>query len=145
MIRKVYEHLNLYIYLYIPVSLAVLYSVIVHITGNVFLLNDTFIDNSIEISLTILGILLTLLGLFAALPKTKYDEGMEKYGYYKIIFNTLFIGVLATIIHLITNLLSLSETLEVYLFIIYMSETVVATVWIYRILRLIYSSDTLRK
>lgn len=138
MSRKLKEHLNIYIYIYFPGFISILFYIIDKYTVQTKMLGKNLEGVSIEISLAILGILLTILGLFAALPENKYDRAMKKYNYYNIIFNTLFIGIVAAVIHLVATLINIAISMQIYLFIVYISETFIATVWIYKILKLIY-------
>ncbi|PTQ84740.1 hypothetical protein C8U37_107108 [Trichococcus patagoniensis] len=138
MSRKLKEHLNIYVYIYFPLLVSILFYLIsLHTNENLIFSNNLKIY-SVEISLSILGILLTILGLFAALPENKYEGAMKKYNYYNIIFNTLFFGILAAVVHLVATLIGICVSLQVYLFLIYISETIIATVWIYKILKLVY-------
>ena len=132
--RTIYEKFNLNIYIIVPLIVLLLYFVSDLLFG--FNLADikTYNENKIEISITISGILLTIMGLFTSLPNTKFRELMKKYNHDKIVNRTLLIGVLSSIF---TVILSVSEKLiiiESALFIIGITETIIASIWLYKTL-----------
>lgn len=137
--RKIYEGFYLNIYIIIPLIVLVVYIVSYFATD--FNLNNikTFNKNKIEISITIAGILLTIMGLFASLPNTEFRKLMKKYNHDKIINRTLFLGVIASLFTVILSVIERLILIQSILFIVAITETIIASVWIYK--TLMYIND----
>lgn len=133
--RTIYEKFNLYIYLIIPLLVLLAYLVCNVLFDFKLTEIKTLNKHIIDISLTLSGILLTILGLFLALPNTEFRQLMKKYNHDKIINNTLTIGILTM---LATTLLSTIEKLPniaSLLFLIGFTETILASVWMHQTLK----------
>ena len=135
--RTVYEKFNLHIYIIVPAIILIIYSILNLLFNFTLTEINTLNEKIIDISLTLAGILLTILGLFLALPSTKFRELMKEYGHDKIIGNTLIIGILTL---LVTTILSVMEKLPLIaslLFLVGFTETIIASIWIYQTLKYI--------
>lgn len=133
--RTIYEKFNLYIYIIVPIIVLVTY-LILNICFK-FSLTDvkTLNEKIIDISLTLAGILLTILGLFLALPNTKFRELMKKYKHDMIINNTLIIGILTLLATTFLSAIEKFPNVTSILFLIGFTETIIASIWIYNILK----------
>lgn len=137
--RKIYEKINLYIYLFVPLSLILVHHLL-KIYFRMNLLNtNSFSDKSFEFVLTMLGVLLTIFGLMFTLPDNEYRKLMKKYNHDKIIFNTIFSGITSSLVFIILNFSEISTYGQEILFIIIFSEVTVSTWWIFRTLKAINS------
>ncbi|MEG0601215.1 MAG: hypothetical protein RR494_13680 [Vagococcus sp.] len=137
--RKIYEKINLYIYLFVPLNLILVH----HLLKKYFRMNllntNSFLDKSFEFVLTMLGVLLTIFGLMFTLPDNEYRKLMKKYNHDKIIFNTIFSGITSSLVFIILNFFEISIYGQEILFIIIFSEVAVSTWWIFRTLKAINS------
>ena len=137
--RKAYEKFCLNIYLIVPFLVVLLYFLICYLTEYNLSNSQNFNENKIEISITIAGILLTIMGLFTSLPNTKFRQLMKKYNHDKIINKTLFYGVMTSIITVILAVIEKMILAQSIFFIIAMTETVIASIWLYK--TLMYIND----
>lgn len=94
-------------------------------------------NHKFEFVLTMLGSLLTIYGLMFSLPENKYRKLMRKYGHDKIINNTIFIGIISSIIFILLLLFDLFAVLQDLLFLVICSEVCIATFKIYFALKFI--------
>lgn len=132
--RKIYEKFYLNIYIIVPLIVLFLYFI-----SYIFLdfnLNDivTYNENKIEISMTIAGILLTIMGLFTSLPDTEFRKLMKQFNHDKIINRTLFVGVLSSMFTVILSIIEKLIWIQSVLFIINITETIIASIWLYKTL-----------
>lgn len=138
--RNIFEYFMLRIYIFAPlVTLLLYYLVLVLILNFNLSVISTFNETKIEISLTITSILLTIMGLFASLPNTEFRVMMKKYGHDKIINGTLFIGVISSLLLILFAVSEVCIKLQVLLFLISVTETFVASIWLYKTLKHINS------
>lgn len=137
--RSLKEYFNIYIYIIVPILIVAFYKFVLSGFSQFSEITNRLYEFSPDIPLTFLGVLLTLLGLLTALPPSKYDEAMRKYKYYKIIFSSLAYGIFAALGHLMLFLLNIGESYQVFLFLVYISETLISTYWIYQITKLVFS------
>jgi len=143
--RNIKEYFNIYIYIIDPVFIITIYKFILNRFSPFIELTNRIQEFSPDIPLAFLGVLLTLLGLLTALPPSKYDKAMKKYNYYSILFSSLLYGIFATLGHLILFLLNILEVYQVYFFLIYISETMISTYWVYQITKLVFSDKVVQK
>lgn len=132
--RKLYEKFYLNIYFIVPCIVLILYLLIYIFTGYRLSDSQSFNSSKIEISITIAGILLTIMGLFTSLPNTEFRQLMKKYNHDKIINRTLFFGVIASIFTVILSVIEKLIAFQSILFVIALTETIVASIWLYKTL-----------
>ena len=137
--RKIYEKINLYVYLFVPLSLIVVHHLLKKYLQMNLLNTNSFSDKSFDFVLTMLGVLLTIFGLMFTLPDNEYRKLMKKYNHDKIIFNTIFSGITSSLIFIILNFSEIATYGQEILFIIIFSEVAVSTWWIFRTLKAINS------
>lgn len=135
--RRLYEKFNIYLYINVPLISLVFYGIIRYCTSFSLKKIVTFNNSKIEIFIAIAGILLTIMGLFISLPGNEFRKLMKKYGHDKIIMRILFIGILSSLLGLILAISELFINLQVLFFIITMTETILATWWMYDIFKYI--------
>lgn len=129
--RKIYEKFNLNIFIIAPLIVITLYFASYYLLDFNLSSIVTYNYYKIEISMAIAGILLMIMGLFTSLPSTNFRKLMKQYGHDKIIYRTLFFGVLSS---LFTVLFAVAEVLvgaQSILFIISITETIIASIWLY--------------
>lgn len=132
-IRICFEKINLYIYVAFPFVVTVIYMIIRSELNWDFISIPTFQKYSFELVLSFFGVLLTLLGLFAALPNTKFKKLLKFYNHMKIINRTLAIGIFSALIFLILYLFESNSLLQEIMFIFAITETLIATRRIYSV------------
>lgn len=135
MFRYLYEKFNIYIYLLIPVFVMIFYVIL----RNNDLLNLQAISNynnhKFDFVLTLLGTLLTVYGFMAMLPENKFRELLRKYKHDEILNNTVFIGVLSSMIFIVMFMLGFENIINDFMFLIALSETIIASFKIFRLLK----------
>ena len=142
MLRTLYEKFNIYIYIIVPAFLCSVY-IILLLTGN-FDLNciSNYTTHKFDFILAILSVLLTVYGFMLSLPENKFRSLMRRYKYDDIINNTIVIGILSALSFILLFLLETLGVVQDLLFITVSCEVVIATVWIYRILKHIGKVDS---
>lgn len=123
--RWIYEKFNIHIYIIIPSLLILLISRFANCIPT-----EGLQEHSIEVSLTFFGVFLTLMGILVAFPSSKKLALLQKYKHIQIVFLTLACGIISSLLLLISGLLKYHEY-SLYLFIIIITETVIATVKLY--------------
>ena len=123
--RWIYEKFNIHIYIIIPSLLILLIS---HFANCIP--TEGLQEHSIEVSLTFFGVFLTLMGILVAFPSSKKLALLQRYKHTQIVFLTLSCGIISSLLLLISGLLKYHEY-SLYLFIIIITETVIATVKLY--------------
>lgn len=133
--RKIYEKFNIYIYFIIPFVLCIGYALLT--SNQTFDLNkiNNYQEHKFEFVLTMLGALLTIYGFMISLPENKFRTLMRRYKHDEIINNTIFSGIIGSLIFIILYLLELLPNIQNYLFITLTTEVSIASVKIYMILR----------
>lgn len=137
--RTLYEKVNIYIYIVLPIGILILYKFINCISGFNLMVINTYKENVLDISMALVALLLTIMGLFTSLPNTEMRELMKKYSHDKIINRTLFLGVLTSLLTLILSIIEKCLFLQSILFIVSIVETLVASIWLYK--TLMYIND----
>lgn len=136
--RKLYEKLNLNIYIIFPIIVVLIY-LLLYILFD-FQLSDfqNFNFYQFDCVLAMLIILLIVLGLIRLLPENRYRKMMRKYGHDKILYNTMFYGIVSSMSFIFVFFIDKTVIIQEFLFIIAFCETTIATIWILRTLRAIY-------
>lgn len=132
--RWIYEKFNIHIYIIIPSLLILLIS---HFANCIP--TEGLQEHSIEVSLTFFGVFLTLMGILVAFPSSKKLALLQRYKHTQIVFLTLSCGIISSLLLLISGLLKYHEY-SLYLFIIIITETVIATVKLYGMSKFINKS-----
>lgn len=132
--RWIYEKFNIHIYIIIPSLLILLIS---HFANCIP--TEGLQEHSIEVSLTFFGVFLTLMGILVAFPSSKKLALLQRYKHTQIVFLTLACGIISSLLLLISGLLKYHEY-SLYLFIIIITETVIATVKLYGMSKFINKS-----
>ena len=132
--RWIYEKFNIHIYIIVPSLLILLIS---HFTNCIP--TEGLQEHSIEVSLTFFGVFLTLMGILVAFPSSKKLALLQRYKHTQIVFLTLSCGIISSLLLLISGLLKYHEY-SLYLFIIIITETVIATVNLYGMSKFINKS-----
>lgn len=132
--RWIYEKFNIHIYIIVPSLLILLIS---HFTNCIP--TEGLQEHSIEVSLTFFGVFLTLMGILVAFPSSKKLALLQRYKHTQIVFLTLSCGIISSLLLLISGLLKYHEY-SLYLFIIIITETVIATVKLYGMSKFINKS-----
>ena len=101
--RKIYEKFNLYVYFIVPIFLLLLHYFFVNYRQINILETSSFAESNFEFVLTMLGVLLTIFGLMFTLPDNEYRKIMKKYKHEKIIFNTIFCGIVSSLMFMIVD------------------------------------------
>lgn len=135
--RKMYEKFNIYVYLFIPLILVSVHYLLVNYFHVNFLDTSSFSQRSFEFVLTMLGVLLTIFGLLFTLPDNEYRKMMKLYNHDKIIFNTIFSGIISSLIFMALYFFEISTYAQESLVIVIFSEVAISTWWIFRTLRII--------
>ncbi|EHR38027.1 hypothetical protein HMPREF9708_00111 [Facklamia languida CCUG 37842] len=135
--RFIYEKLNIYIYIVVPVIVLPTYYLLNKHTIFVLSTISTYHEYKFEFVLTLLSVLLTVFGLMFSLPETKYRQLMRIYKHDEIINRTILIGILSCLIFSFLFLTEMLPKLQEYLFLIIFCETAISTVWIYMTLQAI--------
>ena len=123
--RWIYEKFNIHIYIIIPSLLILLISRFANCIPT-----EVLQEHSIEVSLTFFGVFLTLMGILVAFPSSEKLALLQRYKHTQIVFLTLACGIISSLLLLISGLLKYHEY-SLYLFIIIITETVIATVKLY--------------
>lgn len=132
--RWIYEKFNIHIYIIIPSLLILLIS---HFTNCIP--TEGLQEHSIEISLTFLGVFLTLMGILVAFPSSEALALLQRYKHIQIVFLTLVCGIISSLLLLISGLLKYHEY-SLHLFTIMITETVIAAVKLYGMSKFISNS-----
>lgn len=132
--RWIYEKFNIHIYIIIPSLLILLISRFANCIPT-----EGLQEHSIEVSLTFFGVFLTLMGILVAFPSSKKLALLQRYKHTQIVFLTLTCGIISSLLLLISGLLKYHEY-SLYLFIIIITETVIATVKLYGMSKFINKS-----
>lgn len=132
--RWIYEKFNIHIYIIIPSLLILLISRFANCIPT-----EGLQEHSIEVSLTFFGVFLTLMGILVAFPSSKKLALLQRYKHTQIVFLTLSCGIISSLLLLISGLLKYHEY-SLYLFIIIITETVIATVKLYGMSKFINKS-----
>ena len=135
--RTIYEKFNLHIYIFIPLIVLAIYFILNHYFDFDISKIKTLNEKLIDISLTLAGILLTILGLFMALPSTEGRKLLKRYGHNKILTKTLIIGTLALLFTTLLSALEIQTIMTYVLLIIGFVETIIASIWIYKMIEII--------
>ena len=123
--RCIYEKFNIHIYIIIPSLLILLIS---HFANCIP--TEGLQEHSIEVSLTFFGVFLSLMGILVEFPSSEALALLQRYKHIQIVFLTLACGIISSLLLLISGLLKYHEY-SLYLFIIIITETVIATVKLY--------------
>lgn len=123
--RWIYEKFNIHIYIVIPLLFILLISRFANCIST-----EGLQEHSIEVSLTFFGVFLTLMGILVAFPSSEKLALLQRYKHTQIVFLTLACGIISSLLLLISGLLKYHEY-SLYLFIIMITETVIATVKLY--------------
>lgn len=129
--RCIYELYNLYIYFTIPVIMVLF---ILFFIGFEDLPLEVFQNFKIEISLSLIGVLLTILGLFASLPDSNFLKLLKRYNHDTILYRTLLLGILSSAVVVALTLIGKFEKGQYIMLIVSLVETVIASIHIYRII-----------
>lgn len=132
--RWIYEKFNIHIYIIIPSLLILLISRFANCIPT-----EGLQEHSIEVSLTFFGVFLTLMGILVAFPSSNALALLQRYKHTQIVFLTLSCGIISSLLLLISGLLKYHEY-SLYLFIIIITETVIATVKLYGMSKFINKS-----
>ena len=90
-----------------------------------------FEKNKFDFFIKITGMFLTVMSLFISLPSSKNIEVIRKYRRDLIIVRTLSIGIVCSVFGLVLTMIEVLLGLQSVLFIIVMTETILATIWLY--------------
>lgn len=132
--RWIYEKFNIHIYIVIPLLFILLISRFANCIPT-----EGLQEHSIEVSLTFFGVFLTLMGILVAFPSSEKLALLQRYKHTQIVFLTLSCGIISSLLLLISGLLKYHEY-SLYLFIIIITETVIATVKLYGMSKFINKS-----
>lgn len=132
--RKFYEKLNLHVYIIVPFVFVLLHYTLVYAAKINIFDNQSFSENSFEFVLTMLGVLLTILGLMFTLPDNKYRELMKRYNHDRIIYNSIFIGILSSMVFVFLYFIDISTFIQELMYVTVFSEVAISTWWIFRTL-----------
>lgn len=136
--RWIYEKFNIYIYLIIPIFITSIY----FLCFKDFQLSkiQNYNQYNFEFVLTMLGALLTILGLMFTLPENNYRRLMKKYKHDEIINNTIFSGIISSLVFIVLLIIEVLPSIQEFLFITVICEVLIASWWMYRTLKNITSS-----
>lgn len=140
--RKLYEYLNIYIYIILPILFTAFYWYLESNKIFSFANISNYIDYSFEFILATLGVLLTLLGLMFSLPNNTYRKLMKKYKHDEIIYNTIFLGIIVSILFVFLFFVDMLPALREYLFVIVLIELCISSFWIFKTLKFISQDST---
>lgn len=139
MLRLMYEKFNVYIYVIIPALLIAGYLFLNNKYGFCLSKINNYNDYKFEFTYSMLALLLTLLGLMQALPSNRrtlrYRKLMKKYKHDEIIYNTLFIGIVASISFIILYMIEKYPGIQDILFITMMIEIIISSCWLFITIR----------
>lgn len=135
--RKIYEKFNIYIYLAVPSMVCLVYFLLSNYCIFDLEMIKKYQEHKFEVALSMLGVLLTVYGFMMSLPENNFRSLMRRYKHDEIINNTIFFGIMASLVFVILYLLELLPNIQDYVFIFFMSEVVIATTWIYKVLKYI--------
>ncbi|MGF3114744.1 hypothetical protein ACQV2R_05120 [Facklamia sp. P12937] len=133
--RKVFEKVNVYIYFVIPFLVCLIYYFLM--ISNLLNLQaiDNYNNHKFDFVVTLLGTLLTIYGFMMMLPENKFRKALRIYKHDEIINNTIFIGILSSLIFILMYLIGYESWLHDLFFLVTISETTIATIKIFKILR----------
>lgn len=135
--RSMYENFNLYIYIYVPSFVLLIYFMLNSYYGFDLVAIKTLNSKLIDISLALSGTLLTILGLFLTLPNTKGRILLKRYGHDKILTTTLIVGIVSFLFTILLDALEIGTCIKYIIFIVGFVETIIASIWIYKMLEVI--------
>lgn len=135
--RKMYEKINLYIYIVIPFFMCFIYYFL--LKYQIFNLQTVknYTERKFDFILSLLGTLLTIYGFMMVLPENKFRLLLRKYKQEEIINKTIFIGIIACLAFVLMYLFGFENFYNDLLFIIASTETLISTHKIYNILKYI--------
>ena len=97
---------------------------------------ETYYQNTINISITMSGFLLALLAIWVVLPESEFMNYIRhKTNIFKRLIWTMFVGIISLISACIAAFFYLNIDVSIALMLIGISETVLATINFYRIVR----------
>ena len=129
--RWLYEKFNIYIYIIIPLSLILLLN---DFNNDIF--QEVLKQYSLEFSITFSVYFLCCMGILVAFPSSKKLALLQRYKHIQIVFFTLAIGNISSLLLLVVGLLNYNEY-SVYLYITVIVETVIATIKLFNISKFI--------
>lgn len=138
--RKLYELINIRSYIIFPLLICSIYLFVNRESQYSISKLENYQIYGFEFVLTILGILLTLLGLMFSLPNNQYRHLMKKYKHDEIIFNTIFIGIAASIGFIILFFFDAFYKFQELLFIVIILELAISSYRVYKTLKFISQS-----
>lgn len=132
--RILYEKINIYVYCIIPLIVISLYLIISRLLD--FDLNkiQTFNGEIINISLTLTGVLLTLMAIFASFSNSEFIKYLKEYKHEIIFYRTIFCGIVFLLITIIISVMEILTVLKPIFFLAGFTETIIVTKKVYDIL-----------
>lgn len=135
MFRKLYEKINIYIYWVVPLLVSLVYLYLVSVGIFNLQATDNYNAYKFDFISNLLGTLLTVYGFMAILPENNFRRLLRKIGHDNILNRTVLIGVLSSLAFVTLFLIGFENTLHDILFLVAVTETVIATLKIFAILR----------
>lgn len=132
---SLYDLFMLHLYVSAPIAFIVAYLFIRYIVDFDLLEVQTFHQAKLDYALTMVGTLITIIGLFGALPKTENKEKLLKAGHGKILSHSLLLGTGTSFLLVILSIFNIFAGLQVYLFIWSVADTIIAISWIYNMMK----------
>lgn len=129
--RWLYEKFNIYIYIIIPLLLILLSNSFKH-----YISKELLQEYSMEFSLTFSVYFLCCMGVLVTIPSSEALALLQKYKHIQIVFFTLAIGNISSLLLLVVGFLNYNEY-SVYLYITVIVETVIATIKLFDISKFI--------
>lgn len=129
--RWLYEKFNIYIYIIIPLLLILLSNSFKH-----YISKELLQEYSMEFSLTFSVYFLCCMGVLVTIPSSEKLALLQKYKHIQIVFFTLAIGNISSLLLLVVGFLNYNEY-SVYLYITVIVETVIATIKLFNISKFI--------
>lgn len=132
--RKILNALNLWTFIISPSFFVLCYHVIeTKFKISIFDLNKLN-EISFDLSLGILGTLLTILGVFIALPNNERTDLLKKYNHFNIVLKTILTGAIAAITTILFIISNNFQDKVIYLIITMLVETFIASKRMFQIL-----------
>ena len=129
--RWLYEKFNIYIYIIVPLLLLLLSNSFKH-----YISKELLQEYSMEFSLTFSVYFLCCMGVLVTIPSSEKLVLLQKYKHIQIVFFTLAIGNISSLLLLVVGFLNYNEY-SVYLYITVIVETVIATIKLFNISKFI--------
>lgn len=129
--RWLYEKFNIYIYIIIPLLLILLSNSFKH-----YISKELLQEYSMEFSLIFAVYFLGCMGVLVTIPSSEKLVLLQKYKHIQIVFFTLAIGNISSLLLLVVGFLNYNEY-SVYLYITVIVETVIATIKLFNISKFI--------